>query len=529
MGSKKLQIALPTLFSLVMALGMYLGYQLREHSGNRSFLNFGKRNNVQEIIDLVKSRYVDDVKMDSISELAINEILSHLDPHSAYIPSSELKDVNEELMGNFQGIGVEFQIFDDTVNVINVIKDGPAEKAGIAIGDKFLKVNDSVSLIGSENNAADIKKKLRGVEGSKESIELLRDNVRKKIIVTRGTIPISTIDAAYIIAPSTGFIRINKFGDRTYEEFMQNLEMLQKKGMDKLILDLRGNGGGLMSEAIDIADEFLDDNKLIVYTQGTNSPRIDFKCKRDGLFEKGKLVVLVDETSASASEVLTGALQDWDRATIVGRRTFGKGLVQQQFQLSDGSAVRLTVSRYYSPLGRNIQKPYSNKTTQEYQDELLDRYNNGELENGSTIKDNSKSYKTPAGKIVYGGGGIIPDYFVKLDTTSLIKEFKEMYAKNTLNKTAYLYFLENKNYLKQFKTTGELLQKLNHNEAIWKKLLYVTSKDSISISNNEILKTEVINKIKYNISRYIFNNEGYYEAVNSTDSIVQKSLNIIRK
>jgi carboxyl-terminal processing protease len=525
MGSKKLQIALPILFAFIMALGMYLGYQLREHSGNRNFLSLGKKNNVQEIIDLVKSRYVDDVKIDSISELAINELLSHLDPHSAYIPASELKNVNEELMGNFQGIGVEFQVFDDTVNVINVLKNSPAEKAGIIIGDKFLKVNDSISLIKSN----DVKKHLRGIEGSKESIELLRDNVRKKIIVTRGTIPVSTIDAAYIIAPGTGFIRINKFGDRTYEEFMQNLEMLQKKGMDKLILDLRGNGGGLMNEAIDIADEFLDEDKLIVYTQGNHNPRFDFKCKRDGLFEKGKLMVLVDETSASASEVLTGALQDWDRATIVGRRTFGKGLVQQQFQLSDGSAVRLTVSRYYSPLGRNIQKSYSHKTTQEYEDELLDRYNNGELENGSLITDKSKTFKTPSGKIVYGGGGIVPDYFVKLDTISLMKEFKELYANNILNKVAYLYFIDNKDYFNQFKSPADLLQKFTNNEIIWNKLLVVAAKNNITVYNNQFFKTEVLNKIKFYISRIIFNNEGYYEAVNTTDSIVQKSLSLIRK
>lgn len=529
MGSKKLQIALPILFAMIMALGMYLGYQLREHSGSRSFLSFGKRNNVQEIIDLVKSRYVDDVKIDSISEIAINELLSHLDPHSAYIPSSELKDVNEDLMGNFQGIGVEFQIFDDTVNIINVIKGGPAEKSGIFIGDKLLKVNDSISLVRNEKNIAEIKKYIRGVEGSKVSIELLRDNVRKKIVVTRGTIPVSTIDAAYIISPNVGFIRINKFGDRTYEEFMQNLEMLQKKGMDKLILDLRGNGGGLMSEAIDIADEFLDDDKLIVYTQGTHSPRFDFKCKRDGLFEKGKLMILVDETSASASEVLTGALQDWDRATIVGRRTFGKGLVQQQFQLSDGSAVRLTVSRYYSPLGRNIQKSYTNKTSQEYEDELMDRYNNGELENGSINNDKSKTFKTPAGKIVYGGGGIVPDYFVKLDSISLANNFKEMYAKNILNKVAYLFFLENKTYFKQFKTSNELVQKFSNNDAIWKKLLAVASKDSLVVNNNQVFKNEAINKIKFNISRFIFNNEGYYEAVNTTDSIVMKSLYLMGK
>ncbi len=358
MGSKKLQVWLPLLFAVTMVAGIYIGYGLNGNGGGRFFTLSGS-SALQEVLELVKDRYVDPVPADSINQVAIDEVLSHLDPHSVFIPASELKEVNEDLMGNFQGIGVEFQLFSDTVNVVSVIKGGPAANAGIQVGDALLRVNDSILLAGKKIKTDDIRKQLRGPAGSTVKVTILRNGVIKNIFIKRGNIPVPSVDAAYMIAPQTGYLRINKFGERTYEEFMQQMEKLQKQGMSQLILDLRGNGGGLMNEATAIADEFLDGEKLIVYTQGNKSPRTEYRCKKDGLFEKGKLIVLVDETSASASEVLTGALQDWDRAVIVGRRTFGKGLVQQQFQLSDGSALRLTVARYYSPLGRNIQKPYT--------------------------------------------------------------------------------------------------------------------------------------------------------------------------
>jgi carboxyl-terminal processing protease len=525
MGSKKLQVWLPALFSLVMVVGMFIGYQLRETSGSSNFLNSSRKTSVQEVMDLIRTKYVDAVKIDSINELAIEDLLTHLDPHSVYIPPTDVKAVNEDLMGNFQGIGVEFQMFDDTVNIVNVLKDGPSDKAGVQIGDKIILVNDTVKLAGVSIKPDAIRKYLRGEDNSKVNITFFRDGQLKKIEITRGNIPVSTIDAAYMIDDSIGFIRINKFGDKTYEEFMQNLEKLQKKGMQQLILDLRGNGGGLMNEAVDIADEFLEGNKLIVYTEGNKAPRYEYKCKRDGLFEKGKLVVLIDETSASASEVLSGALQDWDRATIIGRRTFGKGLVQQQFQLGNGGALRLTVSRYYSPLGRNIQKPYFNKSRKEYNEEIIERYHDGEVVKGDSLKSKGPAFKTPAGRTVYGGGGITPDIFVAADTSFLNKQMAGIYKKNSMSKFVYTYFLENKTYFKAFSSVESLILQFVPSEKEWLRFNDFIKKDSLSLNKVAVeQKNYILKQIQELMVKQLFKTEGYFEAMNKKDNIVQRGL-----
>ncbi len=528
MGSKKLQVWLPFLFSLVMVLGMLIGYQLKERTSGSSFFKSSKRGSIQEVLDLIKAKYVDPIKTDSITETVIDDLLAHLDPHSTYIPADDVKEVNEEMRGNFQGIGVEFQLFDDTVNIINVIKGGPSEKAGLMIGDKLIKVNDSIALTGKDIHPDGIRKYLRGAGGSQVKISFLRKGELKSASIIRGTIPVSTIDAAYIIAPKTGFIRINKFGERTYEEFMENLEKLQQQGMQQLILDLRGNGGGLMAEATDIADEFLEGDKLIVYTKGDKSSRYEYRTKRDGLFEKGKLVVLVDETSASASEVLTGALQDWDRATIIGRRTFGKGLVQQQFNLSDGSAVRLTIARYYTPLGRNIQKPYSNKTKKEYQDELMERYQDGEMVKGDTSKPIGPSFKTPAGHTVFGGGGITPNIFIAADTSKMKKEVAKLYYKYTLSNFIYNYYLQHQSFFQSIKSPAELVKQFNPGEQEWQLLENYAKKDSIDLSAMPIKdKLSIIQKLQPLMAKQLFRSEGYFEAANAKDAIVQKALTLI--
>jgi carboxyl-terminal processing protease len=530
MGSKKLQVWLPLLFSLVMVLGMVIGYQLKERTSGSGFLKNSKRNSIQEVMDLVRTKYVDSVKTDSLTELAIDELLSHLDPHSTYIPADELKMVNEDLMGSFQGIGIEFQLFEDTVNVINVMKDGPSEKAGLQVGDKFIKVNDSIQLTGKNINQDKIRKYLRGQGGSTVKIEFIRNGQTKSVTITRGTIPVSTIDAAYIIAPQTGFIRINKFGDNTYREFMTNLESLQKQGMQKLILDLRGNGGGLLEQATKIADEFLDGDKLIVYTKGANSEQHQYNAKkqRDGLFEKGKLILLVDETSASASEVLAGALQDWDRATIIGRRTFGKGLVQQQFKLSDNSAVRLTIARYYTPLGRNIQKPYTNKSKKEYQEELMERYHDGEMVKGDTSKPIGAAFKTASGRIVYGGGGITPDVFIAADTSKMQKEVAKLYYKYTLNNFIYNYYIQNLGIFKSIKSPTELVNQFQPSEKEWQSLQAFAKRDSIDLSGMPIKdKLSILQKMKSLMAKQLFRSQGYFEANNTNDAIVQKALALV--
>jgi carboxyl-terminal processing protease len=524
MVRKKLQIWLPVLFAVVMIVGMIIGYQLKEKTLGNRFFSLTKRNSFQELLELVKSRYVDKVAADSINEAAANELLSRLDPHSTYIPASRLDDVNEELMGNFQGIGIEFQVINDTVHVVNVIKDGPSEKAGLQVGDRLIRVNDSIQLAGKKLSIDFIRHSLRGPARTDVKVQLLGKGGTRDVIITRGHIPVYSVDAAYLVAPRTGYLRINKFADRTYEEFMQAMEKLKRLGMDQLILDLRGNGGGLMKEAADIADEFLEGDKLIVYTEGANVPRMEYSCKREGIFEKGKLEVLIDETSASASEVLAGALQDWDRATIIGRRSFGKGLVQQQFQLSDGSAVRLTIARYFSPLGRNIQKPY-NKGKAHYQSELATRYHNGELVKADTSKPAGKAYTTPAGRTVYGGGGITPDIFVPTDTGRIDTSIARMYWKNTMMAFIYNYYMQNRDWFNGMKTPRELAAQFKAGEKEWQSLVRYAAKDSVQLSGvPQKDKIEVLKRIPALMARQIWRSPGYYEVTNLTDSAVLKAI-----
>lgn len=528
MDSKKNQVWLPVLMAVVLIIGMAIGYGLKERTGGRSFWGTGKKSSVQEVMDLIQSKYVDPVKVDSLNEITIKELLSHLDPHSIYIPENHVKILNEDLEGHFTGIGVEFQIFNDTLNIINVIKDGPSEKAGVQIGDKLIAINDTIKITGKKD-VDDFRKHLRGQDGSKVTITVKRDKEIKKIEIVRGDIKVSSIDAAYIIEPTIGYIRINKFGQRTYVEFMQNLEMLQKKGMSKLVLDLRGNGGGLMDEAVKIADEFIEGNKMIVYTKGENSEMREEKAKRDGLFEKGKLVVLVDETSASASEVLSGALQDWDRATIVGRRTFGKGLVQQQFQLGDGGALRLTVSRYYTPLGRNIQKAYSNKSKKEYENEVEERYKDGEVLSADSIKQKGQSFKTPKGHVVYGGGGIVPDVFVAADTFANAKALYHIYNSNILNRYVFLYFIANKEKLKKI-TSVDLFTKtptLTYNEL--NNFLVFAQKEGKDLKDlNEKNKLDILRQMNGILAKQLFQNNGYFEFLNKDDKFLEQSLQSLK-
>lgn len=528
MGNNKLKVWLPILFALVMVLGMMIGYQLRDKTQGGRFLSLNKKSSLQELVELIRTKYVDPVKTDSITQVTADELLSKLDPHSVYIPAKDLMEVNEELMGNFQGIGVEFQLFSDTVHVVTVMKGGPSEKAGVQVGDRFIKVDDSIAIAGVKIKPDKVRSVLRGPADSKVQVTVLRGGTEKKITIQRGTIPVPTVDVSYMIEPGTGFIRINRFGEPTYEEFMQQLEKLQAQGMKQLILDLRGNGGGLLKEATDIADEFLDGDKLIVYTEGEHVPKMEYRCKRDGLFEKGKLVVLVDETSASASEVLSGALQDWDRATIIGRRSFGKGLVQQQFQLSDGSAVRLTIARYFTPLGRNIQKPYNNGKSK-YEEELVSRWHNGELVKADTVKPAGKSYKTPGGRMVYGGGGITPDVFVAYDTTKLDTALTAMYYKNTMNNFVYRLYLRQQQQFNSLKTPDVLYKEFIPAEAEWQQLVAFAAKDSIRLAGASAKdRNYLLQHVQLMMARQIWRTQGYYEVQNKTDKTVLRALEMLK-
>ena len=528
MKNKKLQVWLPLIFSVVMIAGMFFGFEIHQQTGGtQSFFRIHKKTSLQEALDLIKNRYVDSVHIDSLQNDALTDVMNHLDPHSVYIPASNLSEANESLIGNFQGIGIEFNIFDDTVHVLYVVPGGPSDKAGLQIGDKLLKVDDS-SVISKTLPSVDIRKMIRGKQGTKVKLTILRGNTIQYYNVERGTIPIPSLDAAYMIAPQEGYIRLNKFSETTYREFMQAMESLQKQGMQKLILDLRDNGGGFINQAVNIADEFLDDNKLIVYTQGTNIPRQDYNAKKDGVFEKGKLVVLVDELTASASEIVAGALQDWDRATIIGRRTFGKGLVQEQYELSDGSAIRLTVARYYTPSGRSIQRPYD-KGRKIYMEEIYDRFKNGDqLATDSLHYATGKAFKTSGGRTVYGGGGINPDIYVPMDTNIYTRSVAKLYLDGRFNNFVYKYYIDHLGLFKQYQNPNEFFSHYQNTSDAWNQLVDFAMKDSINL--RKIPDTDRVNiqeQMKAYLARFRWRTEGFYEVYNQYDPAVKKALQVL--
>jgi carboxyl-terminal processing protease len=526
---KKLQVWFPLLFALTLIAGMWIGFKLRKNiPESQGFFSGNRRSTLQEVMNLVRTRYVDSVNADSLTENAIEAMLAGLDPHTVYIPAVNTEAANEDLKGSFEGIGVEYFIIDDTVNAVNILPEGPSARAGVLIGDKFLKVGDSV-VAGNNITNERIKKLLRGESGSTVSVQLLRGNKTITISITRGTIPRYAIDAAYMIDAETGFIHLSKFSRTAYEEFMRAMEKLQKQGMKKLIFDLRGNGGGILEEAVDIADEFLDSTRLVTYTQGAHSDRREYNCKRPGLFEKGELVLLIDEFSASASEVLAGALQDWDRATIIGRRSFGKGLVQEPFDLSDGSQLRLTVSKYYTPVGRNIQKPFKGNH-EEYEEEIYDRFHNGQSVKADTALHSGKAYQTLKKKrIVYGGGGIVPDVFIAADTTRLSPALRTLFGKQTFAKWVYRYYLDNLDFFGKFKSAAEFAQSFKPGEESWNQLQKYAQKDSVDLSAiSKEDKREVDERFKAFLAMQAWRMEGYYEVMNPSDPMVARALELIK-
>ena len=383
----------------------------------------------------ISNFYVDKVDEDKLVEEAIIKMLAQLDPHSTYSDAEEVKKMNEPLQGNFEGIGVQFQMIEDTLLVVQPVSNGPSEKVGILAGDRIIAVNDS-AIAGVKMSTEDIMKRLRGPKGSKVNLTIVRRGVQDPLVFTvkRDKIPILSLDASYMIQPKIGYIRINRFGATTAEEFKKAMKDLQKQGMKDLILDLQGNGGGYLNAAIDLANEFLGQKELIVYTEGRTAQRSEFFAKGNGEFRDGRLIVLVDEYTASASEIVSGAVQDWDRGIIVGRRSFGKGLVQRPIDLPDGSMIRLTIARYYTPAGRCIQKPYDSST--DYNKDLIDRFNHGELMNADSIHfpDSLKVQTKKLKRTVYGGGGIMPDYFVPIDTTLYTDYHRKLVGKGVIIK-----------------------------------------------------------------------------------------------
>ncbi|NOQ25280.1 MAG: PDZ domain-containing protein [Bacteroidales bacterium] len=451
MNKKLNKIYLPMFFAIVLVSGIFLGKALNDNPHINYAQLYRANNKLGVMIDYIETRYVDTISRSKLEEAAIPGILDELDPHSVYIPAKNIKAVNEDMRGNFEGIGVTFNKKRDTVVIMNVILGGPSHKVGVLAGDRIIMVDDSL-IAGQNVPDDDIVGMLKGEKGTKVNVSVEREKGPKLIDfeIIRDKVPLYSVDVSYMIDDEIGFIKISRFSGTTYDEFIEGAEKLLDKGMKKLILDLRGNSGGYMVAATNIIDQFLEAGKMIVYTQGKSSPKQDTYSSAHGICKDIELIVLQDEFAASASEIVSGAIQDNDRGTIIGRRSFGKGLVQEPYQLSDGSVIRLTIARYYTPTGRCIQKPYSDNK-KDYYNDLNERYQHGEFLEADSIQfADSLKYFTTEGNIVYGGGGIMPDIFVPLDTTGLSKYYAETVSKGMLYDFAFKYVDEKRVFFTQY-------------------------------------------------------------------------------
>jgi carboxyl-terminal processing protease len=481
-----------------------------------------------QIIDLA---YVDSVDMQDIVSGAIVKSLKELDPHSAYISSEEVQKANEPLEGSFEGIGVTFQIYQDTILVISPVPDGPSEKLGILSGDMIVKINDE-DATGEKIDNEWVMKRLRGKKGTPVDVSIYR-NGRKDILeftIIRDKIPLTSIDASFIAAPGIGYIRLNRFSKTSIEEFTLAVSNLKSLGMSKLILDLRGNSGGYLNTAVELADELLESGKLLVYTEGLHSPRQDFYATPAGNFEKGKLVVIIDEASASASEIVSGAVQDWDRGIVIGRRSFGKGLVQRPFNLPDGSVIRLTTARYYTPTGRCIQRSYENGTDEYYMD-LNKRFEHGEFVVADSIRfPDSLKYETPRGRVVYGGGGIMPDVFIPWDSTMFSDYYVDVRRKGLLNNYTIKYVEENRAELNEkYPSLDAFIENFNVDADMIKKFQDLAVKEDVKFDEDGWKSSELLinTQIKALIARNLWDINAFYEIMSVIDEEFNKAVDIL--
>lgn len=482
----------------------------------------------------IQNFYVDTVDENKMIENAIVGMLEKLDPHSSYTDAKETKEMEEPLQGEFSGIGIQFNMKQDTLYVIQTIPGGPSERVGILAGDRIVTVNDS-TIAGVKMKNTDIMKRLRGKKGTKVTVQVKRGNSKELITfrITRDNIPLYSVDACYMADDVTGYIRISRFGAKTYDEMMESLDKLNKQGMKQVIIDLSDNGGGYLNAAIDMCNEFLDRNQLIVYTEGAQSPRNEAKSFGNGKYKDLKMVVIVNQYSASASEIFSGAMQDWDRAVIVGRRTFGKGLVQRPFKFEDGSMIRLTVARYYTPSGRCIQKPYKKGDKKAYDEDLLERMREGEYYNLDSIQFNdSLQYKTlKHTRPVYGGGGIMPDIFVPVDTTEYSTYYRDMVAKGIVNQYSIDYVDKNrKQLLKTYKDVHDFDARFTLSDDDMKRFIAMGEKDSVKYDEEKYRTSENVLRlmIKGLIARDIFADQGAYTIiVNHRNNDLKEALRII--
>ena len=531
MNNKKSNRFMPLMMALCVVIGIIVGSFYSNHfSGNRlSIINTGT-NRINNLLHIIDDQYVDKVNLDSLVEDAMPKILTELDPHSVYISAKDVEAANQDLQGSFSGVGIQFVIRQDTIHVQNVIQNGPAERAGILAGDKIVMVDDH-TFVGKAVTNQEAMRRLKGPKNTKVKIGVLRYGHSKpqSFVVTRGDIPIKSVSATYMIDDKTGYIRIKSFGETTYAELLVALAKLGESGFQNLIIDLRDNTGGYLQSAVQMANEFLPKNKLIVYTEGRKSPRQDFRSDGRGSYKQTPLVVLINEGSASASEIFAGAMQDNDRATVIGRRSFGKGLVQKQIEFSDGSMVRLTIARYYTPSGRCIQKPYVHGETDDYAQDLMSRYEHGEFFSQDSIKHTGPKYHTSNGRVVYGGGGITPDIFVPEDTTGFTSYYKQATMSGLILQFAFTYTDDNRPKLNNFKEMMELADYLKKQNLVDKFATYANDKGlkrrNLMIRKSHYLLDRFIN------SRIIYNmldEQAWLEYVNEDDATIREALKTFR-
>ncbi|SDC91885.1 S41 family peptidase [Williamwhitmania taraxaci] len=528
----KRQIWLPLLLALAVVVGIFIGSSLhRSNTPTALFFPNSGSDKIQSVLKLIQDEYVDTVSVKRLEEKALEAIAKGLDPHTVYIPAEKLAEVNEPLDGEFSGIGVHFNVTSDTVVVISTVPGGPSVKVGVMPGDRIVTVNGKI-IAGVKMDQDSIVKRLRGPNGSKVKIGLKRSEVKELIdvTITRDRIPLYSIDASYMVNDSIGYIKIARFARSTYQEFFEATNKLHKQGMKSVILDLRGNTGGFLDQAVQIANEFLPAGRLIVYTQGNARPRQNLYSDGKATCKNDKVVILIDEFSASASEILAGALQDNDKGTIIGRRSFGKGLVQEQIPLADNSALRLTVARYYTPTGRSIQKHYTFGSEEEYAMEISNRYAHGEFEQVDSIKfADSLKYKTPGGKIVYGGGGIMPDIFIPLDTIGINRYFRVVSARNLIYRYAFSVTDSRRNVLAKFKNVVELENYLNTINVLKGFETYARNNKVVAKPGELKVCGKIIEtQLKAYIARDILDNDGFYPIISRIDNTLQKAISILK-
>ena len=529
---KKSNRFMPLIMAVCVVIGIMIGSFYANHfSGNRlNIINSGS-NRLSNLLHLIDDQYVDKVNIDSLVDVAIPQILADLDPHSVYISAKDAQAVADDLKGSFSGVGIEFTIRKDTIHVQNVVKNGPAQRAGILAGDKIVSV-DGKPFVGKIVTNEEAMRRLKGPKDTKVKLGVVRYGQKavKYFTVTRGDIPQKSITATYMLDKNTGYIKVKSFGETTYPEMLIALAKLSQEGFSNLIIDLRDNTGGYMNSAIQMANEFLPKDKLIVYTIGRKSPRQDFPSDGHGSYQKIPLVVLINEGSASASEIFAGAMQDNDRATIIGRRSFGKGLVQQQLSFPDGSMIRLTIARYYTPSGRCIQKPFTAGDNKDYEEDLLTRYQHGEFFSQDSIKHHGPAYHTSIGRTVYGGGGITPDIFVAEDTLGMTSYYKQAAMSGLILQYAFTYTDSNRPKLNTYKDMMSLSKYLVSQNTVEQFAAYA-DRNGLKRRNLMIRKSHKLLERFIN-SRIIYNmldDEAWTEYINADDPTIAKALSVFRE